>query len=188
MLILSYIQSLYVDVYYRLVSHHSNKNKRILYCDIDSTVNNHWERIKKWAIGNRPPRKIDPKAFSEKEVLKDNVAFNSSYWINEFKKAGWEIHWLSARPYYLYKATELWLKKNNFPVDSIKLVNTSADKFIYLQAKQVDLFVDDFTKGQENDNTEVYEDVIALFEKSSIPFVVFKGDWEKIFNEKNNLR
>lgn len=156
---------------------------RNLFTDIDSTINNHWERIKRFAIGDYPPRQIDPKAFSEEEVLKDQVAFESVYWLNRFKEAGWKIHYLSARPKHLLNATTTWLDRHHFPVDTLNLVDSAHDKPSFLKSVSVDLFVDDLARNHENGEPILYHEIISKLKKIGIPFVIFKGDWSEIYSK-----
>ena len=51
--------------------------KKQLYCDIDSTVNNHWVRIKKWALPQYPGNGIHHLAFSRDEIMLDEVLPNA---------------------------------------------------------------------------------------------------------------
>ena len=44
---------------------------KILFCDIDSTINNHWVRIQKWAQPSFPGTSIHQKAFTREEIMKD---------------------------------------------------------------------------------------------------------------------
>lgn len=159
-----------------------------LYCDIDSTVNNHWVRIRKWAIGQEPPRRIDPRAFTPEEVLLDEIAFDSVTWIRKFKEDGWNVHWLTARPTTLREATLSWLTQNGFPVDSLTLVKSAKDKPGFLAARKVDLFVDDLTRGHENDSPELYDDVIRELRAKSVPFEVFAANWEEIYRKHGRRR
>ena len=69
--------------------------RKQLYCDIDSTINNHWVRIKKWALPSFPGSSIDPRAFSREEIMKDKDAKrwidiwcrNMTTWATILKKA-----------------------------------------------------------------------------------------------------
>ena len=48
-------------------------SKYVIYCDIDSTINNHENRIKKWYKEG----KIHPNAFTYEEIMKDNVLLDA---------------------------------------------------------------------------------------------------------------
>ena len=44
---------------------------KILFCDIDSTINNHWVRIQKLATPSFPGISIHPNEFTREEIMKD---------------------------------------------------------------------------------------------------------------------
>ena len=68
---------------------------KILYCDIDSTINNHWKRIERWT-NPFPGGKIDFRAFTRKEMLLDEPLENARYSLNKLSKH-YSINFLSAR-------------------------------------------------------------------------------------------
>jgi uncharacterized HAD superfamily protein len=156
-----------------------------MFCDIDSTVNNHQERILKWRVGNSIPYRIHANAFSEAEISKDIVMFNSSFWLNEFKSSGWQVNWISARPFFLYEVTYKWLLNNNFPVDSLTLVKRADKKLKYLFSNKVDLFVDDLSYGQENEEIILYDNIISNLKSKNVKFEIFNDNWEKIYSKYN---
>lgn len=71
-------------------------DKKILYCDIDSTINNHWVRIRKWTIPNFPGDEIHWKAFTRRELMKDLPLPDAKESINFFSNK-YEINFLTAR-------------------------------------------------------------------------------------------
>ncbi len=162
-----------------------NLNKKQLYCDIDSTINNHSERLTKWRIGNEKPYRINKKAFSNLELYRDQIRFDSLFWIRKFKESNWQIHWITARPKRSFIVTFLWLKKNKFPVDSLTMVSSIYQKPPFLKRLKVDLFVDDLSFSQENDEKIIYNDVIKILNEENIKFKIFENNWEEIYLKYN---
>ena len=135
---------------------------KILYCDVDSTLNNHWVRIQKWAVPSFPGKEIHQNAFTREEIMKDLPLPHSVETLKEFSKE-YEIHILSARGFEdSYQITKDWLDKYGYPYDSINIVKYSKEKVDILKHVDVDLFIDDLSKGQEyGESYEVlYTDVI----------------------------
>jgi len=156
--------------------------KKQLYCDIDSTINNHWVRIQKWALPSFPGNSIDPRAFTEEEILKDEPLSGSLEALIDFS-ADWDIHYLTARNFPdAYSITKKWLDKEGFPYKTINVVKKSADKPMFLVTRQCDLFIDDLSKGQERGPSykELYNATIKDLIYHGINFEVFKGDWSHI--------
>ena len=84
---------------------------KILFCDIDSTINNHWVRIQKWAQPSFPGTSIHPNAFTREEIMKDLPIENSIESIKKFSTE-YEIHFLSARNFpESWDITKQWLDK-----------------------------------------------------------------------------
>lgn len=151
--------------------------KKQLYCDIDSTINNHWVRVHRNT--NPFPGQTDPKAFTREEIMKDELLPNAKESLLELSEE-WDIHFLSARNFYdAYSITKDWLEKKGAPYNSINIVNKAHEKPGFLATKDCDLFIDDFSGGQERGPSyaNLYEDVIQQIRNMSIPFVIFKGDW-----------
>ncbi len=102
---------------------------KILYCDVDSTLNNHWVRIQKWAVPSFPGTDIAQNAFTREEIMKDEPLPHSVETLKEFSKE-YEIHILSARGFEdSYQITKDWLlytdviedlKNNNINLEIFK--------------------------------------------------------------------
>ena len=153
-----------------------------LYCDIDSTINNHWVRIKKWAIPSFPGNSIHKNAFTRKEIMKDLPIDNSVEVLKELSEQ-YEIHFLSARNFNdAWNITKDWLDKWGYVYKSINIVKSSIDKVEFIKNTQCDLFIDDFSKGQEyGDSYKVlYTDTITQLRNMGINLEIFKGDWNEI--------
>ena len=151
----------------------------ILFCDIDSTINNHWVRIQKWATPSFPGTSIHPNAFTREEIMKDLPIENAVESIEKFSKE-YEIHFLSARNFpEAWDITKQWLDKWGFTYKSINIVRSSIDKVQFVKQNPCDLFIDDFSKGQEYGNSYevLYTDTINQLNSMGINLEVFKNNW-----------
>ena len=152
---------------------------KILFCDIDSTINNHWVRIQKWAQPSFPGTSIHQKAFTREEIMKDLPIENAVESIEKFSKE-YEIHFLSARNFpEAWDITKQWLDKWGFTYKSINIVRSSIDKVQFVKQNPCDLFIDDFSKGQEYGNSYevLYTDTINQLNSMGINLEVFKNNW-----------
>lgn len=145
-----------------------------LYCDVDSTINNHWVRAQKHYGTN---------LFSERYVIMQDSPLPGAREVLWEYSDRFNIHYLTARPYnQAYSITHDWLVDNDFPIDSITVVNSSMDKVAFLLKNSVDIFIDDLSADQKNHGSYkiLHEDVIKKLEELSIPYLRFKGDWEEV--------
>jgi len=155
---------------------------KILFCDIDSTINNHWVRIQKWAQPSFPGTSIHPNAFTREEIMKDIPIENSIESIKKFSTE-YEIHFLSARNFpESWDITKQWLDKWGFPYKSINIVRSSIDKVQFVKQNPCDLFIDDFSKGQEYGESYqvLYTDTINQLRHMGVNLEVFKNNWTEL--------
>ena len=163
--------------------------KKQLYCDIDSTLNNHWVRVQKWAMPRFPGNSIRPNAWTREEVLKDEVLPKALEAINRFNES-WDVHFLTARNFpNAYDITKEWLDLEGFPYQSINVVKRSIHKPPFLVERNCDLFIDDLSAGQEYGPSYVnlYKDTIKELQKNNIPYIIFKNNWNEILENFDNL-
>ena len=152
-----------------------------VYVDLDSTLNNHWVRIQKWALPNFPGKSINPNAFTRKEIMNDKPLPYALESIREISKRA-EVHILSARNFKdAFSITEDWLTNYGFKFKSVNIVKSSIEKPSFLSGVDVDLLIDDFSAGQEYGPSylNLYLDTIDLLNKLQIDYVIFDGDWNK---------
>jgi hypothetical protein len=121
-----------------------------LYCDIDSTINNHWVRVQR----NSKEGVILPEAFSREEVMKDEPLPGAKETLAEFIRHGWDVHFLTSRSWdtALYSTGDIsaeWLRKHGFSYSTLNIVNSHHEKIPFLKSHHCDLYIDDFTGGQE---------------------------------------
>ena len=153
-----------------------------LWVDVDSTLNNHWVRIQKWATPSFPGSGIDRRAFTREEIMKDEPLPNAVETLKEFSKE-WDINILSARGFGdAYFITKDWLDKHGFPYTSIGIVREARDKIDILSDVEVDLFIDDLSRGQHfgPSYVELYDDVIQELDNLGINYELFKNNWLEI--------
>ena len=153
-----------------------------LWVDVDSTLNNHWVRIQKWATPSFPGHSINSKAFTREEIMKDEPLPNAVETLKEFSKE-WDIHILSARGFDdSFGITKDWLDKHGFTYTSIDIVREARDKIGILSQVEVDLFVDDLSRGQHfgPSYVELYNDVIQELDNLGINYELFKNNWLEI--------
>ena len=137
-------------------------------------------RIKKWALPSYPGNKIHQNAFLREEVMKDELLPGAKEAIEKFIENGWEINFLTARAYKnAYNITKEWLDLKQIPYNSITCVRTSKDKPEFLKKREVDLFIDDLSGGQERLDSyiNIHFHTIEKLKEYNIPFTRFKGDW-----------
>lgn len=88
-----------------------------------------------------------------------------------------KIIFLSARSFLFYRASKLWLKKHNFPVNSrnLILVDSARTKLIFF--KSVIKFhpnitvIDDLSFGHSNGKIFLYDDVINEIKKTKMTYL-----------------
>lgn len=160
-------------------------NKLTLYCDIDSTINNHWVRIQR----NTHNGRCDwSKAFSEEEIMLDKPLDGALEALEKLSKA-YKIVFLTARNFpNAENITKNWLEVNGFKYDDLIVVKRSVDKLEYVTEKDC-LFIDDLSKKHEFNPPYVvlYEDTIQALEEYKVNYILFKGDWKEVLLKLNLL-
>jgi len=155
--------------------------KPTLYCDIDSTINNHYVRIKRHTSNGVCNFSA---AHSREELMKDEVLPLAKESIDILSK-DYNIVFLTAREFPdAYNLTKEWLLANNFYFDSIIVVSRSIDKIGYLRGDNC-LFIDDLSRKHETNPpyTVLYHDTIKALEDRKINYILFKGDWKEVMNK-----
>ena len=153
-----------------------------LFCDIDSTINNHWERIQKFTDKGVCDWN---KAFSKEEILKDKILPGALEALVKLSSI-YEIHFLTARPFQdAYSITKTWLDQNGFLYKSIIVVNKSMDKLKYVTEPGC-LFIDDLSRKHETNPPYkiLYWDVIKELNKNNVDYELFKNNWNEIVKKR----
>lgn len=155
--------------------------KKTIYCDLDSTLNDHYNRIKRFTVEG----KCDfLKASTEEELLKDLPLPHAIDSLNILSK-DFNIIILTARPFpNAQEITKKWLDLHNFYYDSIIVVKKSLDKIKYVDSPS-SLFIDDLSRKHETNPPYkvLYQDTIEELEKRKINYILFKGDWKKVMHK-----
>ena len=157
----------------------NKKQRKKLYCDIDSTINNHWERVHRWSNNGECNWS---KALSREEIMKDEVLPGAKETLERLSDK-YEIHFLTARNFAdAYNITKDWLDLKGFTYESINVVKKSKDKPEFLELNGSDLFIDDLSAGQERGPSYVnlYTETISDLESRGLRYIIFKGDWNDI--------
>lgn len=152
-------------------------SRPVIYCDIDSTINNHEVRIKRCSIGN----KINPEAYTYDEIMKDlplEDAIESNHKLYE----KYSIYFITARKRFPngYNSTRDWLNKYGFRYDKIILTNNTDEKIsIIKQDPNLKVFIDDCTINHQQIPI-INEAAIKKINLESIPFIIFNNNWNDI--------
>lgn len=161
----------------------AEKKKSIL-IDVDSTVNDHWRRIRRWTEPRWPGKTINPKAFTKNEVSKDRPATYALLNIVHLARF-YKIGYLTARGWLnAYEITVEWLRRFCFPgYDWVICVDNMNEKLRVLQRERPDFFVDDFTAGQENAIPSFNKGLAESIQNLGISVVVYRGCWPDVVEQ-----
>lgn len=158
-----------------------------IFCDIDSTVNNHWVRIQRnTTIGKNGSVNISDKAFAREEMMQDEPLAGSKDAIKKLKEEH-EIHFLTARGAIKdgFNITKDWLNYHDFEYDSLMLVEKTMQKVELMSGYRDSLLIDDLSRMQHIGASYIhlYRDVIKELEKNNINFILFKGSWVDVLDK-----
>ena len=150
-----------------------------VYIDVDSTLSNHWVRIR----NNSKQGKILPSAFTREEVMKDKPLPAAITATRAFGVIDMEVIILTARDWLgAYDITQDWLDKHSFHYNEVVVVNSAREKIKYLSgcANKNCLFIDDFMGGQEYRTPKF--NVTTYCEALTIGMIVepFRNNWPDI--------
>lgn len=148
-----------------------------LVLDVDSTINDHWRRIRRNCVPTWPGR-CDPKAFTEAEVMKDKPATFCMLVMNRLERT-FDISYLTARGWpNADLITRVWLQRNRFPnYEKVICVNRMIDKISILAKCPPEYYVDDFMTGQENMISSFNKDIAEAIAALGTKVIVYRGDW-----------
>jgi 5'(3')-deoxyribonucleotidase len=155
----------------------------IIYCDIDFTIADAWPRIKRWTLPQWPGDSIDPRAFTDEEVIKDEPITGA---VKALKKLSnyYDIYYLTARGWKTARTvTRDWLEKYEFPYAYLRNINTverMIDKIKFFIERKCDLYIDDFTTYGHLEKPIFQKDIVSMIESLGIKVEVFKNNWKEI--------
>jgi hypothetical protein len=158
---------------------------RTLVCDIDSTLTDHWKRIRRNTKPQWPGNVIDPKAWTREEVMKDKLLPNCLRVLNELKARGFLIRYLSARGWADARAITMdQLFHFHVPNSTdITLTDSMRNKVDLLNKSMCDFYVDDFMTGQEKAIGTFHKDVACAIEEKGIHVIPFRNDWLDVLEQ-----
>jgi len=154
-----------------------------LFVDIDNTVNDAWERIRRAARPSWPGTSFDARqAFHPEELAKDAPVAGAAEALLGLAR-DWEVHFLSARGApNLYRPTAQWLQEHGFVHSSLILVAEAQHKVPWLVDTMADawlrnrrvVLIDDLSRGYHQATPELDEEVVRRLQQCEVPFEVFR--------------
>lgn len=153
--------------------------------DIDSTLTDHWKRIRKWTRPQWPGDTVDSRCWTREEVQQDRLLPMAGAVLRCVRDKGYEIGYLTARGYGDARNITLeQLKQLGVPdCWNVKIVSTMADKVEFLRQNPVDFYVDDFTTGQEHSIPTFRRETAEAIQALGIKVIVFRNDWEDVWEQ-----
>lgn len=158
---------------------------RTLVSDIDSTLTDHWRRIRRCTVPRWPNGVIDSRAWTWEEIAKDALLPGAYDVLWELDRQGYEISYLTARNWDAgARISRRQLAHLRLPSpDAVEVVCTLNDKIARLAARQCTYYVDDFMTGQEHSVGSFHKDVATRIEASGVHVVVFRSDWFDVLEQ-----
>lgn len=158
---------------------------KTLITDIDSTMSDHWRRIRRNTMPSWPGAVINSKAWSREEVLQDQLLPNCMEILLTLSERDFRIRYLTARDWP--KARQITIEqltawKVPNPED-VMFTSNMADKIAVLNKELCDYYVDDFTSGQERAISTFRREVAEAIEAKGIHVIVFRNDWLDVWEQ-----
>jgi len=150
-------------------------NKQNLYCDIDNTIADQYQKYKEIRKKNflfkiEDTSKYDLKALPFAKIVNSKLS----------KK--FNIIMITARKKKYFKHTKIWLKKNKFSFKKIVLVKRHKDKIKYVESKlENSILIDDFKYGYENLRPKIMKKLIKSINKKKMNLIRFNNNWNSIY-------
>lgn len=160
-------------------------NYKTIICDIDSTLSNHWKRIREYSIPKWPGDNIDPKAFGREAVLTDSLLPGCCEVLWLLHREGFLIRYLTARGWpFVVPITEEQLKGWDLPTPQDFIVcNNMAKKVEILDKDICDYYIDDFMTGQENNIGTFHHGIARAIQSKGVKVIVFRNDWFDVLEQ-----
>lgn len=161
--------------------------------DIDSTIVDHWPRIRRNTVPRWPGGTIHKNAWTWLELEMDNLTENPLRCLDVLWGLSTmnEIRYLTARGYDLDGALTIRQLKNlKVPSpESVTVVSNMSAKIAVLTEIKPYVYVDDFTTGQENAIGTFHREIAKAIEALGIHVVVFRNNWADVMDQvKHHLR
>jgi len=163
------------------------ETKKLFVFDVDSTIVDHWRRIRCNTVPRWPGGKIHRKAWTWPELEMDNFTGNPIECLETLwgLSAVNEIRYLTARGYDLDGVLTIRQLKNlKVPnPESVTVVPNMAAKIAILTAMKPYVYVDDFMTGQENAIGTFRREIAKKIEALGIHVVVFRNSWADVISQ-----
>jgi len=147
-------------------------------CDIDSTITDHWRRIRRWTKPHWPGGRCSSEAFTRDEVMKDLMLPDCREVLWDLSNR-YEIGYLTARGWP--RGLQVTLEQlDGFDLPNPKEVTVVAsigDKVAVLRDNPCAVYIDDFMTGQENAIGTFRRRVAEAIEEMGIFVIPFRNDW-----------
>jgi hypothetical protein len=160
-------------------------SEKVIITDIDSTMSDHWKRIRRNTEPYWPGGKIASVAFTSREVLQDKLLPSCLTVLNELQVAGFHIRYLSARGWP--RAWDITVEQlTNWGVPNpqdLILCTSMAEKVGILEKEACTYYVDDFMTGQENSVGTFHHGVAKAIMATGIRVIVFRNDWHDVWEQ-----
>lgn len=156
-----------------------------LVSDIDSTLTDHWRRIRRCTSPRWPNGVIDARAWTWEEVAKDALLPGAHDALWELVKRRYAISYLTARSWdtgAVISRKQLACLQLPSP-NAVEVVCTLNDKIARLASLQCTYYVDDFMTGQERSVGSFHKDVASRIEASGVRVIVFRNDWRDVLEQ-----
>lgn len=166
----------------KLYNYFSSYPRQNIYIDIDGTIANNIERIKKWSLPKWPLNKNKNQVLDNKyneDLLIDTPIEYSNEIINMLYEH-YNIIFITARNnYYL---TKKWLLEYKYY--HTELILADMNKKIDIMAKDSNFyyFIDDFTKGYEYGSFILRKDMIEKIKKLKLNYCICNNNWYNILD------
>ena len=153
--------------------------------DVDSTITDHWRRIRQHTMPHWPGLSIRPSAFEEASVMKDQILPGCLDVLWRAQHDGFEVSYLTARGWdKLGDITRRQLEGFRLPnPERVQIVSTLTDKIVLLRKHSPCYYVDDFWTGQEKSIGTFHQDVAMTIRALGINVIVFRNDWEDVWQQ-----
>ena len=158
---------------------------KTIFVDIDSTINDHFRRIRRNTKPNWPDGQLDKNAFTQAEVMNDLPIVGAVETLNTLQDAHkFEINFLTARAWQdARQITKQWLARYGFKYKTLYIVASMEAKVNVLEVHRPDYVIDDFTSGQENSIITFRSDIAQRIQDFGIHVIVFRNDWQDVIEQ-----
>lgn len=163
-----------------------DQTKRVFVTDVDSTIFDHWRRIRRNTVPQWPGGQISTRAWSMEELARDRMIGTCKEVLSNLYARGWVIRYLTARYWpACIEHTRVQLRVNDLPCpDDVTVVGSMLEKPKALREMgRCDYYVDDFTTGQENSIGNFHHGIARAIEAQGPKVIVFRNDWDDVLEQ-----